>query len=233
MYAKRNSVFVLKDVTFHYTVNGPPVINEFSANIQHGDFVCFLGRNGTGKSTLAKLLMGVYPPDNGSIYTNGTSSAIVPQQIVIYPDSLLENIRLRDISIQTKMIEKMLCSCGFERFLQKHVEGMYTMLLPGMLSGGELQILGIVRALVRKPEVLILDELTNNLDIVAKEAVYSVLKSISDKCTIILITHDISCLELANRIFVFHSEGICEVRGRDAEKKIKEAIQLIRRDVRI
>jgi len=226
-------IFVIENVTFRYADDRPPVIMDFSAVIQRGDFVCFFGRNGTGKSTLAKLLMGVYVPEKGIIYTSEAVSAMVPQNIVIYPDSLLENIRLRDVSISEKNVEEMLCKCGFQRFLQSHTGGIHTMLSPRMLSGGELQILGIVRALVRKPKVLLLDELTNNLDIVAKESVHLVLKKISDKCTVILITHDICSLELANRIFVFHPEGIAEVKEDDVEKKMAAAVQMIRRDVMI
>lgn len=228
----RPTVLNLEAVTFRYSPDKPPVITDFTANIHKGEFVCFLGRNGTGKSTLAKLLIGAYQPESGRVYSSDQKPAIVPQHIVIYRDSLLENVRLRDKNIPESIVETMLRQCGFERFLDTHPAGLYTSLSPGSLSGGELQILGIVRALVRNPETLILDELTNNLDIVAKEAVYSVLTGLRGQCTIILITHDITCLELADRVFVFHQDNILEIYGSDTTSRTHNALDIIRKEVK-
>jgi len=228
----RSTVLNLQSVTFRYSPDKPPVITDFTAEIHKGEFVCFLGRNGTGKSTLAKLLIGAYEPESGKIYSSDQKPAIVPQHIVIYRDSLLENIRLRDENISESIVEAMLCQCGFKRFLDSHPSGLHTSLSPGSLSGGELQILGIVRALVRNPETLILDELTNNLDIVAKEAVYSVITGLREQCTIILITHDITCLELADRVFVFHQNGISEIHGSDTTSRTRDALEIIRKEVK-
>jgi ATP-binding cassette, subfamily B, bacterial len=228
----RQTALNLKSVTFRYSPDKPPVIKDFTAKIHKGEFVCFLGRNGTGKSTLAKLLIGAYKPESGKVYSSDQKPTIVPQHIVIYRDSLLENVRLRDENIPELIVETMLRQCGFARFLDSHSSGLYTSLSPGSLSGGELQILGIVRALVRNPETLILDELANNLDIVAKEAVYSVLTDLRGQCTIILITHDITCLELADRVFVFHQDGISEIHGPDTTSRAHNALEIIRKEVK-
>ena len=219
----------MQNVSFSYEPGKKDlIIRNFSTQIHRGEFVCFLGRNGTGKSTLAKLLLGMERPTTGRIYMMAEQPVVVPQHIVIYPDSLLENIRLRDTSVSTRQVERLLCRCGLGHFLQE--KGIHTMLVPGMLSGGELQILGIVRALVRQPELLVLDELTNNLDIVAKEAVYLLLKKLAKECTMIVITHDTSCLELSDRIFVFQRAGIIEVAENTKEKRVDTAIQMIRKD---
>jgi ATP-binding cassette, subfamily B, bacterial len=228
----RPIVLNLESVTFRYSPDKPPVITDFTANIHKGEFVCFLGRNGTGKSTLAKLLIGAYQPESGKVYSSDQKPAMIPQHIVIYRDSLLENVRLRDENISESIVETMLRQCGFKRFLDTHPSGLYTSLSPGSLSGGELQTLGIVRALVRNPETLILDELTNNLDIVAKEAVFSVLTGLCGQCTIILITHDITCLELADRVFVFHQDGISEIHGSDTTSRTHNALEIIRKEVK-
>ena len=228
----RPTVLNLESVTFRYSPDKPPVITDFTANIYQGEFVCFLGRNGTGKSTLAKLMIGAYQPESGKVYASDQKPAIVPQHIVIYRDSLLENVRLRDENISESIVETMLRQCGLKRFLDTHPSGLYTSLSPGSLSGGELQILGIVRALVRHPKTLILDELANNLDIVAKEAVYSVLTGLREQCTIILITHDITCLELADRVFVFHQDGISEIHGSDTTSRAHNALEIIRKEVK-
>jgi ATP-binding cassette subfamily B protein len=113
-------------------------------------------------------------------------------------------------------------------FLETHPAGLLTDLSPGSCSGGELRTLGIARALVRNPKTLILDEITNNLDVVAKEAVYGVLAALRGQCTIILITHDISCTELADRVFVFRRDGISEINGADAASRTREALRVIR-----
>ncbi|HBE77528.1 MAG TPA: hypothetical protein DDW65_07055 [Firmicutes bacterium] len=228
----RPTILSLESVTFRYSSDKSPVITDFTANIHKGEFVCFLGRNGTGKSTLAKLLIGAYKPESGIVYFNDQKSAMVPQHIVIYRDSLLENVRLRDENISESIVETMLHQCGFKRFLDTHPSGLYTSLSPGTLSGGELQTLGIVRALVRNPEILILDELTNNLDIVAKEAIYSVLTGLRGQCTVILITHDITCLELADRVFVFHQDGISEIHSSDTTSRVHTALEIIRKEVK-
>jgi len=224
-------VFSLDSVTFRYSSNNPAVIKNFTANIYKGETVCFLGRNGTGKSTLARLLIGDYKPESGSIYCALSKVAIVPQNIVIYNDSLLENIRLQDENIQPVIVEQMLCECGFEKFLQAQPNGIYTNLSPGALSGGELQIIGIIRALVRNSEILILDEITNNLDIVAKEAIYSILKKLKGKCTIVIITHDISCLEISDRVFVFKKDYISEICDSNAVSRKIKALETIRKEV--
>jgi ABC-type bacteriocin/lantibiotic exporter with double-glycine peptidase domain len=224
----RPTAFRIESVTFRYAPDSPPVIADFSTCIRTGEFVCFLGRNGTGKSTLAKLLSGAYEPQSGSIDSSDRKPGIVPQHIVIYRDSLLENVRLRDETITESRVETTLRRCGFSGFLEAHLSGLHTNLSPGSCSGGELRTLGIARALVRNPETLILDELTNNLDVVAKEAVYSVLAGLRGQCTIILITHDISCIELADRVFVFRRNGISEINGSDAASRTREALQAIR-----
>lgn len=219
--------FDLDSVTFRYRPDGPPVLRDFTARIRKGEFVCFLGRNGTGKSTLAKLLVGAYAPCSGRLRSADPRPGLVPQQIIVHRDSLLENVRLRDETIATAEVEAMLRECGLGRCLDGLPEGLSTVLAPGRLSGGELQTLGIVRALVRQPRTLIVDELTNNLDIVAKESVYALLSGLRGRCTLAVITHDVSCIGLADRVFVFRREGIVEVTGHDVDARTRAAQQLL------
>lgn len=228
--ASHPPAFHIESLTFRYAPDAPAVIADFSASISPGEFVCFLGRNGTGKSTLAKLLSGAYQPVLGTIEASDRKPGIVPQNIVVYRDSLLENVRLRDQSIPESHVEATLLQCGFRGFLEAHRSGIHTSLSPGSCSGGELQMLGIARAMVRNPETLILDELTNNLDVVAKEAVHSVLAGLHEYCTIILITHDLSSTELSDRLFVFRRSGISEIHGSDAAMRTRTALRLMREE---
>ncbi len=226
IYSDNKYVYDIRNISFDYDKKNS-VLNNFSIKINKNEFICFLGRNGTGKSTLAKIISGSYKPTSGKIIMSESNPAIVPQRIVVYNDTLLENIRLRDTSITEETVRDYLQKCGFNQFLQKHSNNLHTKIKTNMLSGGELQLLGIVRALVHNRNTLILDEITNNLDIVAKEAIYSVLEYLSGKCTIILITHDISCLRIADRIFVFQKNLVSEAKGNSSEDKITNAINMI------
>ncbi len=225
-YNDNQYAYDISNISFDYD-NKNSVLNNFSTKIKKNEFVCFLGRNGTGKSTLAKIMSGSYKPKSGIIISSESNPAIVPQRIVVYNDTLLENIRLKDTSITEETVRDYLQKCGFNQFLQKHSNNLHTKIKTNMLSGGELQLLGIVRALVHNRNTLILDEITNNLDIVAKEAIYSVLEYLSGKCTIILITHDISCLRIADRIFVFQKNLVSEAKGTSSDDKISNAINMI------
>lgn len=222
--------FKLDAVTFRYAPEMDPVIADFSANLRTREFVCFLGRNGTGKSTLAKLLIGIYSPERGRVLSHDPTPAYVPQQITVFRGTLLENIRLRDPSITERQVYETLTELGARKLVERANRGLRQSISPGTLSGGELQVLGIARALVRDPETLIIDEITNNLDIVAKEMVYSALARLRQRRTIVLITHDISCASLADRVFVFDVGRIREIEGSDGLELERRAGEAIRKD---
>lgn len=203
-------------LTFQYENADKPVIHDFSTTISPRSFVCFVGRNGSGKSTLIKLLLGVYPPTSGTI-TALNSCAFVPQHNAIYNDTFLENVRLRDKSISTERVIETLHQCGLSHFLERHP--IHSKLHPNTLSGGELQMLGIARAMVRRPDVLLLDELTNNLDVVARERIAAILERLRHLCTIIVVTHDLHATRMADRVFLFNQGLIEEVKGVGAERE--------------
>ena len=213
-----------KNLTFQYENAPAPIIRNFTATIEPRSFVCFVGRNGAGKSTLVKLLLGVYPPTSGSI-TALAGCAFVPQHNAVYNDTLLENIRLRDKTISAECVKKTLLQCGLGHFLECH--SLFSKLKPNTLSGGELQMLGIARAMVRKPQVLLLDELTNNLDVVMREHLAGVLEHLRQLCTIILVTHDIHTTRVADRVFLFNRMEITEIEGVgiEREQRILDALR--------
>lgn len=213
-------------LTFQYENADKPVIHDFSTTIGPRSFVCFVGRNGSGKSTLIKLLLGVYPPTSGTI-TALNSCAFVPQHNAIYNDTFLENVRLRDKSISTERVVETLHQCGLSHFLERHP--IHSKLHPNTLSGGELQMLGIARAMVRQPDVLLLDELTNNLDVVARERIAAILERLRHLCTIIVVTHDLHATRMADRVFLFNQGLIEEVKGVGAERE-EQILALLRNE---
>ena len=215
-----------KHLSFQYENAPAPIIHDFSATIEPNTFVCFVGRNGSGKSTLIKLLMGVYPPTKGTL-TALQDCAFVPQHNAIYNDTFLENVRLRDKSITPEAVKQTLEKCGLSHFLEAHP--LHTKLRPNTLSGGEMQILGIARAMVRRPKVLLLDELTNNLDVVMRERISSILERLRHLCTIILVTHDLHATQMADRVFLFSRQQIREVEGHGAEREVR-ILETLRRE---
>jgi len=227
----QNLIFDINMISFKYPTASAPIISDFSAKFYKGEHICFLGRNGSGKSTLVKLLVGDYEPNKGSICKNTGVISLIPQNIVVYNDSIFENIRLRDESICYEEVESMIHKFSLERLIDDPSMGLRKAIMPGQLSGGELQVLGIARALIRKPDVLLIDEITNNLDIVAKEAVFSILRHIRKECAIISITHDHSSIDEADRVFVFGKNAITEVKGDDNIMRSKLAIGLIREEI--
>jgi len=205
-----------KKLTFCYENASAPIIRNFSEVIAPRSYVCFIGRNGSGKSTLLKLLTHVYQPTSGSV-SSPNEFSIVPQKNSVFNDTLLENIRLRDEAFSAKCVEETLRLCGLERFLLKNP--LYKKLRPEALSGGELQMLAIARALVRNPRVLLLDEPTNNLDIVASTKIMEILDHLRGKITIILVSHNLHVANNCDRLFFFRQSEILEIKGDSATRE--------------
>ncbi len=215
-----------RHVSFKYENASMEVIKDLSMKILPRTYVCFVGRNGSGKSTLIKLLMGIYRPTHGDI-TTLLGCAFVPQHNTVFHDTFLENVRLRDPSISVEDVRTTLHQCGLVHFFDSHP--LEQKLKPNTLSGGQVQLLAIARAMVRKPQVLLLDELTNNLDVVAREQIQAVLEHIRTQCTIISVTHDLRATHTADRVFIFQSANIIELYG-DAETRERTALESLRKE---
>lgn len=207
----REALIDCSALSFAYTP-GRDVICNFSASFKRGDFCVFLGHNGSGKSTLAKLLLQLLRPTAGTIaYAPALQVGWIPQQADIQDDSILENIRLRSPAISEAEVAKAVDFCGLSRWIEQLPGGLHARLAEGKLSGGQLQLISIARALVRKPNCLIIDEVTNNLDIVMKQTIYRVLRHCAANRLVILISHDLESIQLANRLFLFEQAHIREM----------------------
>lgn len=176
------------------------IINNLSANFEIGKINKVKGGNGSGKSTLVLLILGFLEKDNGGINfinenrvetLNNADIGIVPQNFYFINDSIRENIRFgRNISDEE--IFKLAKQVGFDDFISEESEILDNVVnaLNDNFSGGERQKIAILRALVTKPNLLIIDEYTNHLDINAKKTVQSYIKKIKDECLIIEISHE-------------------------------------------
>lgn len=201
----------LDHVSFRYDRARVETLHDVSFEIGPGDFVCLLGRNGAGKSTLVNLVLGVLRPTSGTIARGFLRPALVPQRLRIFRASLLENVRLHDTSISEAKVLEVLALCDLDALLRGGPDGLFHEIHAEQVSGGELQRLAIARALVRDPDLLVVDEVSNNLDLVERVRVQELLESLKGRCAVISISHDPDALRRCRRILVVSDGRVREM----------------------
>jgi ATP-binding cassette subfamily B protein len=197
-------------VTFAYE-DGRPVIDGFSATINKGENVVFTGRTGAGKTTLMKLTSGLLHPDSGQVLVNGIDiggvaspqkrrlMGYVEQSFSFVSGTIFEQISLDDEKITREDVTRAVRFVGLEEYFKEMPQGLETQAAPELFSQGQRQLLAIARAIVTDPPVLLLDEVTANLDSVTEERVVDVLKRAEKGRTIISIAHRQSTINSADR----------------------------------
>lgn len=218
----------LVDVSFGYNPLEPPLIEGFNLDVPPGGWVALVGGSGSGKSTIAKMVSGLYRPRQGEIYLDGrpiasldrrhlaSMVAMVDQEIVLFRSSLRDNICLWDPSIP---FEQLVAAARDAQLLDT-IEAM-----PGYfdarieesgrnLSGGQRQRLEIARALVMQPSLLILDEATSALDPITEQSVMEALRRRGMTC--IVVAHRLSTIRDADEIIVLERGRIVERGSHDA-----------------
>ena len=190
---------VFSHVTFGY--GEKPVLTDFSLTVRQGEQITLAGRTGAGKSTVFKLLLGLYPPGPGTVSVGGVDvSAItdrerrscigcVEQHFSRVPGTVLEQITLSDPRITREMAEKAAQLAGIDAAIRTLPEGYATVCTDGMFSQGEWQLLSIARAAAADPAVLLLDEITANLDAETESRVLEALRQASRGRTVLSVSH--------------------------------------------
>lgn len=213
----------VQNVRFAYQ-DGKDVLFGATLTVPAGTKAAIAGRTGSGKTTLLNLVAGLYEPAEGSITIGGLNPyllppetrrrlvGIVPQNIVLFNGTILENITLRDESITKEQVELALKTVGLYETVQKLPEGMGTLLGEGAqkLSFGETQLLSLARAIVTDPPLLLLDELTSGLDVITERAVLQAISAISGKRTILTISHRLSGIIDAEMVHIMERGRIME-----------------------
>ena len=191
----------LSHVTFGY--GEKPVLCDFSMTVKQGEQVTLVGRTGAGKSTVFKLLLGLYPPQSGTVTIGGVDVAritdaerrtcigCVEQHFARVPGTVLEQITLGDPNITREMAEAAAQLAGIDAAIRSLADGYDTVCTDGMFSQGEWQLLSIARAAAADPAVLLLDEITANLDAETEARVLEALRRASVGRTVLSVSHRI------------------------------------------
>ncbi len=210
-------------VTFGYK-SYEPVLKDVSLTINPGEMVGIVGRSGTGKSTLINMLMRLYDPNTGKISINGADlREMSPRHLhenigVVFQDSFLFAGTIYDNVAYGKpnaTPEEVIAACkaaNAHDFIMQTADGYNTVLGEGghTISGGERQRLSIARAIIKNPDVLILDEATSSLDVETEAAIQESLNNLTKGRTTVAIAHRLSTLRSADRLIVLDKGKVAE-----------------------
>ena len=214
----------ISNLTFGYNRLAEPLINDFSIKIAPGSSVAFVGGSGSGKSTMAKLIAGLYKPWSGEIRFDGrlrediphysfkSSLAMVDQDITLFEDTVANNIRMWDSSIENFAVILAARDAGIHQTIIERPGGYEHMIKEGgkNFSGGQRQRFEIARVLAQEPTIIILDEATSALDAKTEAEVMANIRNIGATC--IIIAHRLSTIRDCDQIVVF-DKGIAVERG--------------------
>ena len=234
-------VITINDLNFSYS--NVPVLEKINLEIQGSEFFGLIGPNAAGKSTLVKLLMGLLQPDSGNIRIKGLPPfrardviAYVPQHPSFsrdFPILVKEVVMLGRQGVGSgrgwfNQRDKQAALAAMRAVEIEHIAGKPI----NSLSGGELQRMLIARALISKPEVLVLDEPTSNIDLRAEENIFSLLKHYNEQMTIIVVSHDVAFISAyVHRVGCLNRTLVCHktesISGKTIEELYGSSVRMI------
>lgn len=222
---------VFDDVRFQHQAASTPALKDISFSVSRNETIAFVGPSGAGKTTLVKLLVGLYRPQSGHIYYNGSREdevaieslreriGFVTQDSQLFSGSIRENLLFVSPGATDEECMDVLRQASLQGLLARADRGLDTVIGEGgvKVSGGEKQRLSIARALLRRPQLLVFDEATSSLDSITEEGISQTIRDVAatrDAITI-LIAHRLSTVLHADRIYVLERGEIVEFGGHE------------------
>ena len=218
-----NNQILLDSVFFSYEKEDSPTLENIKFEIKKNQFIGIVGPSGAGKSTLVDLILGLLKPDRGKVLVDGNDIHMlnrswqkiigyVPQDIYLTDDSIKKNIALglNDNEIDEILINKCIIAAQLEKFIEQLDNGLDTFVGERgvRISGGQLQRIGIARALYNRPLILVLDEATSSLDIETEKKVMDGINQLKGSMTIISISHRLSTVKDCDKIITIDNGKI-------------------------
>ena len=213
-----------RNLTFRYNPNDDPMLRDVSLSIPAGKTVAFVGRTGSGKSTLVHLIPRVSEPPPNSVFVDGSpvadypleqlrrSIGYVPQETFLFSDTLAENIAFGLDGVNRTQIELAADIAGLTEDIKNFPDGLDTLVGErGLtLSGGQKQRTAIARAILREPRILILDDALSSVDTYTEEKILSKLRGVMHDRTSLIVSHRVSTVRDADLIYVLDEGRIIE-----------------------
>lgn len=218
-----------REVNFTYPGSELAALNKVSFSIRPGERVAFIGRVGSGKSTVAKLMLGLYTPDEGAVLVDQTdlrqidpvdlrrNIGAILQDSFLFHGTVRDNIVLGAPTADDEAVLRAAVTAGVHEFVRRHPRG-YDLLVGERgegLSGGQRQAVALARALIKEPPILVLDEPTSGIDVGTEKGFIARLAPTLTGRTLVLITHRASLLPLAERIIILDQGRVVADGPRD------------------
>ena len=227
-------------VGFHYQSNDKPAVENINIVAKAGETIAFVGPSGAGKTTLVKLIVGLYKPTSGKVLFNNTDltevdlekvrnrMGLVAQDTQLFAGTIRENLMFASPHATDEAMIQALKASAAVTLLERGGQGLDSRIGEGGLkiSGGEKQRLAIARALLRQPEFIIFDEATSSLDSITEESITTTIRDIEQhypSLITVMVAHRLSTVSHADRIYVLERGKIAEV-GNHAELLSKQGL---------
>jgi len=212
-----------ENITFRYGTRRP-VLEGINIHIEQGEKIALVGESGSGKTTLSKLLLNLYQVESGEILINGYNIkdiqmealreriAYIPQETFLFSGSIMDNLTLGLENVTAEEVMVASKKAQAHDFINELPLRYATRLEENgsNLSGGQRQRLAIARAILKKPDILILDEATSNLDSITERAIENTIEEYSKDMTTIIIAHRLSTIRRCDRIYVMEKGKVIE-----------------------
>jgi subfamily B ATP-binding cassette protein MsbA len=213
-----------ENVSLHYDSGKSAALEQVTFSINIGETTAFVGPSGAGKSSLINLICRFYDPSSGRLLIDGVplpeldlawwrnQIAVVSQEVYLFNASVAENISYGKLNATREELVEAARKAHAMEFIEELPEGFETILGDRgiRLSGGQRQRLALARAFIRDPQILILDEATNSLDLISEGVVQDALKEFGRNRTVLIVAHRISTIEYADKIIVLEAGRVVE-----------------------